>query len=63
METNKFVKKSTFILTVITLIFIFAISTFLIILYYKDKNIIVNIPTVVEDDISNNTLLNIMISE
>lgn len=63
MKDTKFVKKSTFLLTITILLILSIISNIIIILYYKDKNITVNIPTVLEEDIENNSsLLDITIS-
>lgn len=63
MENNRFIRKSTFIITIIALVIFFTFSIVLIILHYKDKNIVVNIPTVLEDDISSNALSNVIIFE
>ena len=63
LKDTKFVKKSTFLLTITILLILSIISNIIIILYYKDKNITVNIPTVLEEDIENNSsLLDITIS-
>lgn len=58
-----YVKKSTFILTITVLTILFVSSIIFVIHYYKNKNITVNIPTVVEDENSNNILANFFILE
>lgn len=57
---EKYIKLRTFIITIIVLVLIFILSTVLIISYYKDRNITVNLPTEVEqedDDIMENITL------
>lgn len=57
MKDIGFVKKSTFILTIIILLIVFAVSITSIIIYYENKDMKINIPTVVQDgnDVSNNS--------
>ena len=57
---EKYIKLRTFIIIIIVLVLIFILSTVLIISYYKDRNITVNLPTEVEqedDDIMENITL------
>lgn len=67
MENKGYVKKSTFILTIVILVIIFAITITCIILHYKNMDMTVNIPTVVTDtnDLNGNSndLQGIMIQE
>lgn len=67
MENKGYVKKSTFILTIVILVIIFAITITCIILHYKNMDMTVNIPTVVTDanelDGNSNDLQDIMIQE
>jgi hypothetical protein len=67
MENKGYVKKSTFILTIVILVIIFAITITCIILHYKNMDMTVNIPTVVTDanelDGNLNDLQGIMIQE
>ena len=61
MKIDGYVKKSTFILTIISLIIIFAICIFVIISNYEKNNVQINIPTVVEEDNINSVRNNITI--
>lgn len=61
MKIDGYVKKSTFILTIISLIIIFAICIFAIISNYEKNNVQINIPTVVEEDNINSVRNNITI--
>ncbi len=61
MKIDGYVKKSTFILTIISLIIIFAICIFFIISNYEKNNVQINIPTVVEEDNINSVRNNITI--
>ena len=67
MENKGYVKKSTFILTIVILVIIFAITITCIILHYKNMDMTVNIPTVATDanelDGNSNDLQGIMIQE
>lgn len=67
MENKNYVKKSTFILTIVILLIIFAISVTCIVLHYKNMDMTINIPTVVQDandlDSNSNELQGIIIQE
>lgn len=54
MENRDFVKKTTYVITIIILLVIFLISTICIVFYYENRNIKVNIPTVVETNSDDN---------
>ena len=58
-----YVKKTTFLITIIILVIVFITSLILVINYYKNKNITVNIPTVIDDGSSANELDNVSIVE
>ncbi len=58
-----YVKKTTFLITIIILVIIFITSLILVINYYKNKNITVNIPTIIDDGGSANELVNVSIVE
>lgn len=67
MENKNYVKKSTFILTIVILLIIFAISVTCIVLHYENMDMTINIPTVVQDandlDSNSNELQGIIIQE
>ena len=54
MGEIKFVKKSTFIITIILLLLLFAISIFGIIYYYENRNNDINIPKEIDNEININ---------
>lgn len=54
MGEIKFVKKSTFLITIILLLLLFAISIFAIIYYYENRNTSVNVPTEIKNEINMN---------
>ena len=56
MESSKWMKKSTFFITIFILLIIFAISIISIIYYYENKNISANIPTEIQNEININNL-------
>lgn len=55
---EKYIKLKTFIITIIILILLFITSIIFIISYYKDKNVIVTIPTEVEIEDDTNSSIN-----
>ena len=57
MNNNHYIKKSTFIITIIVLIIFFIVSLIFVINYYKNKNISVSIPSIVEENIDNTNSL------
>lgn len=64
MEKNNYIKKSTFIITIFILLLIFIASIIFIISYYKNRNITVNIPTVVENEnVTDNIIFNVLLIE
>lgn len=56
-----YIKISTFIITIIIFLILYAVSIFLVISHYEDKNVIVNIPTIVDDSNSSDELNNFTI--
>lgn len=56
-----YVKISTYIITIVVLLIIFSVSTFFVISHYKKEQIKVNIPTLVEENTSSDSLSNLLV--
>ena len=65
MDEYIYIKKSTLGIIIFFVLLLFGLSIFFIISYYekRDTEVKVNIPTIVEEDNSNDTNLNITILE
>lgn len=62
MENTYWIKKSTYISTIIILLLIFAITLFFVITYYEKRKVNVSVPTVVENINTDNSMFGISIT-
>lgn len=62
MENTYWIKKSTYISTIIILLLIFAITLFFVITYYEKRKVNVSVPTVVENMNTDNSMFGISIT-
>lgn len=45
-----YIKISTFIITIIIFLILYVVSIFLVVNFYENRNVIVNVPSIVTDD-------------
>lgn len=62
MENTYWIKKSTYISTIIILLLIFAITLFFVITYYEKRKVNVSVPTVVENINTDNSMFGMSIT-